>query len=421
MNKVLHIFLSIIILFLTSCQKKPAPPSLTYGDDNTAYYEDDHFSSSENPYTSNPRETSRKNDDNTTNQNIPQQVHDIWSYSPQTIDIPAQTTMGQAVYNTFPNFRRCYDYSYTGGTKLIGEMSADRAGYNYSFYSYPISLQILSLSQLHLGFVASQYNIICQIILGNIEIDATQIISGYNGMRIEIKVVNKTDSYQNVIFEQGQMIEVAEHHVQNVVLSSKAEAQLTPKGSWSFTLPVFCAAHHRNSPTGYSARLTPYVMNAPSNTFQSQQRIWNVLESDDDPNSYVTFYVWGKGDVTSSGRRSATGHAFVRIPNVGVYGFSTKNGELLNDEGHIYDHTSSIRYATDSCRIKVSEEAIKAMTKKLRQLQQNVPRYKIGRSDCTSFVMDIADAGGIHYGTRITIQTPVGFMQELKKHNYYTY
>lgn len=58
------------------------------------------------------------------------------------------------------------------------------------------------------------------------------------------------------------------------------------------------------------------------------------------------------------------------------------------------------------------------MTKKLRQLQQNVPRYKIGRSDCTSFVMDIADARGIHYGARITIQTLVGFMQELKKNNY---
>lgn len=72
----------------------------------------------------------------------------------------------------------------------------------------------------------------------------------------------------------------------------------------------------------------------------------------------------------------------------------------------------------DSCRIKVSEEAQKAMIKKLRQLQGNVPKYRIGRYDCTSFVMDIADAAGIRYGARITIQTPVGFMQELKKYNY---
>jgi hypothetical protein len=159
-------------------------------------------------------------------------------------------------------------------------------------------------------------------------------------------------------------------------------------------------------------------MNAPTTTFQSQQTVWKLLESDDDPNSYVTFYVWGKGAITSSGRASVTGHAFVRIPEAGVFGFSSAHGGLLDDDGNIYDHTSDIRYATDSCRIKVSDVSKKAIIKKLKQLQANVPKYRIGHYDCTSFVMDIADAGGIHYGNRATIQTPVGFMQELKKHNY---
>lgn len=417
MKNSIPIFFVVVFISLNSCYRKPAPPSPSFRDDCLEYYMDDNSSSDENPYTPNPQGESGK-EKKITNQNIPQQVYDIWAYSPQIINIPEQTAIGQAVYNTYPNLRRCYDYSNTGGTKLIGEMSADKAGYNYSYYSYPISLPILSLQQLHLGFISSGYNIICQVILGNIEIESARIINGYNGMNISVEVVNKTNSYQTIIFEQGQMIEVIEPHVQNVVISSMTEVQLTPKGHWSFTLPVFCAAHHRISPIGYPARITPYVIKTTSNNFLSQQQIWSVLESDDDPNSYVTFYVWKKGDITPSGRYSATGHVFVHIPTVGVYGFSTKNGELLNDEGHIYDHTSSIRYATDSCRIKVSEEAIKAMTKKLRQLQQNVPKYKIGRSDCTSFVMDIADAGGIHYGTRITIQTPVGFMQELKKNNY---
>ena len=125
--------------------------------------------------------------------------------------------------------------------------------------------------------------------------------------------------------------------------------------------------------------------------------------------------MWKKGTITSSGKPSPTGHAFVKIPKVGVIGFGSLHGGLLDDDGNIFDHASRVRYATDSCRIKVSEEAQRAMIRKLRQLQEDVPKYRIGRYDCTSFVMDIADAGGVHYGSRITIQTPVGFMEELKK------
>jgi hypothetical protein len=47
----------------------------------------------------------------------------------------------------------------------------------------------------------------------------------------------------------------------------------------------------------------------------------------------------------------------------------------------------------------------------------NPPHYTIGRYDCTTFVMDIADAAGIYYGSRWSIQTPVGFMEGLKQKN----
>ena len=420
MRRLTHIVLLTCVLLLASCQKKIQPGSLSYGSEEYEQYDDKPETEVNTPLSTSTASSheSEGTSHGATNQNIPQQIIDIWSYSPQSVNVPAQTTIERAVYDTYPNMRKCYDYANVGGVKFIGEMSADRAGHNYSYYSTPITLNILSMSQLHLGFISSYYNIICQILNGNIRIESARIISG---LSINIVVRNLSQTNQDVEFAQGQMVEVNENHVQNVVVSANSKVRLNPNESRTLTLPVFCVAHHRNSPAGSPARITPYVMRASSTTFQSQQSVWNIIESNDDPNSYVTFYVWGKGDITSSGRRSATGHAFVRIPTVGVYGFSTKNGELLNDEGHIYDHTANIRYATDSCRIKVSEESIKAMKKKLRCLQQNVPRYKIGRSDCTSFVMDIADAGGIHYGARITIQTPVGFMQELKKHNYYTY
>ena len=415
MMKKSYLIYVILWVLLISCGKKQTPPKLSFGSEDYKSYAEEPTNLVSLQQSNNNNQTNGAADQSP---NIPQQIYDIWSFSPQEINVPAQTTMGQAIYNACPNMRRCYDYNNVGGIKLIGEMSADKAGYNYSYYSYPIELHIPSLSQLHLCFVSSPTNIICQVLNGNVEIESAKIVSRTTGMGIEIETHNLSDVYQDVALAQGQMIEASDYHVQNVVISANATAQITPKGTWHCTLPVFCAAHHRSSPTGSAARITPYMMNSTASTFQSQQRVWDVLESEDDPNSYVTFYVWGKGTITSSGKPSPTGHAFVRIPQVGIIGFGSLHGGLLDDEGNIFDHTSKVKYVTDSCRIKVSDEAQKAMIRKLRQLQSDVPKYRIGRYDCTSFVMDIADAGGIHYGSRITIQTPVGFMQELKKHNY---
>lgn len=413
--KKFYLIYGIIFICAISCGKKQTPPNLTFGSENYENYEEEQENVGK---PQNPNNNDQINEIADRSHDIPQLVYDIWSFFPQDINVPAQTTIGQAVCVNYPNMKKCYDYNNLGGTKLIGEMSADKAGYNYSYYSYPIDLRIPSISQLHLCFVPSKDNLICQVLNGNVEIESAKIVRGTTGMSVEIEARNLSDSYQDVELVQGQMVEASEYHVQNVVISTNTTAQIMPKGTWHCTLPVFCAAHHRLSPTGSSARITPYVMNATAETFQSQQRVWDVLESDDDPNNYVTFYVWGKGTITSSGRPSPTGHAFVRIPQVGIVGFGSLHGGLLDDEGNIFDHTSKVRYATDSCRIKVSEESQKAMIKKLHQLQSDVPKYRVGRYDCTSFVMDIADAGGIHYGSRITIQTPVGFMQELKKHNY---
>lgn len=414
--KKFYLIYAILLVLLISCGKKQAPPSLVWGGDDSDFYEEEPMDTASSQNPSNDNMTGGTTDQS---QNVPQLIYDIWSFSPQNINVPAQTTMGQAVYDNYPNMGSCYDYNNVGGVKLIGEMSADKAGYNYSYYSYPINLYIPSLSQLHLCFVSSPANIICQVLNGNVEVESAKIVCGTTGrMMLDVKTRNLSDTYQDIALAQGQMIETSEYHVQNVVVSSNVTAQMDPKGTWHLQIPVFCAARHRSSPTGASARITPYVMTGTTETFQSQQRVWDVLESDDNPNSYVTFYVWKKGTITSSGKPSPTGHAFVKIPKVGVIGFGSLHGGLLDDDGNIFDHASKVRYATDSCRIKVSEEAQRAMIRKLRQLQGDVPKYRIGRYDCTSFVMDIADAGGVHYGSRITIQTPVGFMEELKKHNY---
>lgn len=412
MNKTFNIIVVLIAVLLISCGKQRAPFTLVPEEP----YEEDNNQNQEPPYWD---DKNQNKDATHQEQNIPQLLYDIWSFSSQDINIPAQTTMEEAISNKYPNMRKCYNYNNVGGMKLLGEMAADKAGYNYSFYSYPINLRIPPLSELHLCFVSSPYNIICQVLNGNIEIESVTLKYGTQGMIVVIITRNLTDSNQEVSIEQGQMIEINDFHMQNLVISKGVTTHLSPKETWRCTIPVFCASHHRSAPRESSARLTPYKMISDANTLQSQQRVWEVLESNDDPNSYITFYSWDRGTITDSRRPSLTGHAFVKIPQIGIIGFGTLHGGLLDDEGHIFDHTSKVRYATDSCRIKVSDEAQKAMIKKLQQLQANIPKYRIGRYDCTSFVMDMADAGDIHYGSRTTIKTPVGFMEELKKHNYY--
>lgn len=135
------------------------------------------------------------------------------------------------------------------------------------------------------------------------------------------------------------------------------------------------------------------------------------------PKSYrMAFYVWGKGTHCHSSEPSRTGHAFVDIPIIGCVGFSAI-GDILGGSGDIYDHKGSVECATDSCIIYISREQWETVYAKFRELQRNTPNYFLGRYDCTSFVMDIADAAGIKYGTRIEVQTPVYFMEKLKKYN----
>lgn len=131
----------------------------------------------------------------------------------------------------------------------------------------------------------------------------------------------------------------------------------------------------------------------------------------------MVFYAWGKGPI-NDGRRSPTGHAFVYVPKVGYIGYGPAHGKWIDDDGVIFNHQRQVQNAQDSCVIYITNTQLKNVYNKVRVLKKNTPRYYLGHYDCTSFVMDIADAADIRYGKRILIQTPIGFLQELKKYNY---
>lgn len=129
-----------------------------------------------------------------------------------------------------------------------------------------------------------------------------------------------------------------------------------------------------------------------------------IIKESPDNIYLITFYIWGIGDNTRYGK-SKTGHSFVSIPQIGCVGYS----------GTISDHSNSIYYATDSCAFYITGDKLYRVQNKFREWQQFTPDYIIGRCDCTSFALDIADAAGINYGNRLTIQFPSTFMKRLKQ------
>jgi hypothetical protein len=184
------------------------------------------------------------------------------------------------------------------------------------------------------------------------------------------------------------------------------------------TVKAFCASEKRKDPTYHRVKLTPFVLTAPSNAYNSQQSLWdffrtntrNTRDSYAEKTYSLTFYAWGSGSVNSRGEKSDFGHAFVFIPGIGTVGYG----------GTVSDHSQSVQYAQYQISIAVSENALRKAQEKYREWENNPPEYKLMQYDCTTFVMDIADAAGIYYGNGRRegwLQSPAGFIRELKKYN----
>ena len=353
-------------------------------------------------------------------QNVSRYTYDFlctcMSYQPEEITVSRNQTIFDAVLGAYPNWYEIYSDDPSavslGGGKLLGEMSADRVGH-YSSYG-PVSINILPLSDMHLRWIDDKRNLFFLAMEGDITLYEARIPYSLFSFRCDFDLVNNWGEYLDVVIPEGQMIESHNHGVQNVVVSRTVTRQLEPYEQTTISVPVLCASQHRGDPKGSRARLTPFMLDIPARDYQSQHYVWNDIETRE-----VTFYAWRSGDRTQSGT-SRFGHAFVRLPGVGVYGFGAQHrGKrlLLGGQGIIFDHSQLVQYATDSCRVNVTDKQMKAMVAKLNALRLDEPLYELGRYDCTSFVMDIADAGGIKYGPRAVIQWPISFIEELKAHN----
>ena len=343
----------------------------------------------------------------------------VSSYPTQTIDVPAGTNTKEYIQDYYPELLQLEEKYNIGGTKLIVDMSVDKSPYypHLSEFKRDVSIDIKELEDLQLASITDLENIVYHVFNGDVSIIECRV---KGALTVDVMVANNTDHSITSKICQGQMIEVEAPNVQNVVVIKDTQIELAPKAIKSLGIKTFCASRSRTSPSGNSAKITPYKLKAPSSAYQSQEDVWNYQEpyrTVKDEVYTITFYAWGAGDKTPSGI-SPFGHAFVYIETLGTFGYGGRNGELFGDESaEVYNHTKHVAYATHKCSVKVNGKQLEAIRKKFGEWWNDPPSYFFGRNDCTTFVLDMADAGGIRYGSRWHIQTPVGLLDGLEKYN----
>ena len=393
------LLLLLTLLLISGCERRIIP-----GNPFEVYYEE---------------EEEKVPEEDASNNDCHGSLVSLCEYEPISLFVPKGTSLEDALLRSQPQLSQVKSLEGVGGAKLIAEMSADAAGIPYSRDNGQdriIKIQPMHILKIHIDTIPPCiFSRIMkkEVILRSCVINSTPSIFDEH-FDVNIVLTNNTGIPLDVTIRQGTMIESETENVQNIVVTKHYNVSLPPLQTSSMSVLAYCAAHHRSSPSGRRGRITPYVLNAPSSVYNTQQAVWDYIEAP--ARNKMTFYAWGKGDDTGRGRVSQTGHAFVYIPRSGFWGFSTLD-ELINGEGAVYDHSSSRKYATDSCSVYITDYQLNEVYETLDVLLLSPPRYTIGWYDCTSFAMDIADAAGVYYGSRWLIQTPIGFMEQLKKYN----
>ena len=219
-------------------------------------------------------------------------------YFMQNIEVNQGVSFQEALYLKDPATREIEKEYDVGGTKLIAEMSADVAGINYSRnQNTEVNITVLSLDQLKLHVDYSKTSVYQQIINQQIVLNSSSVgilrnNSGLGGIIVDFldalqsgKIVVRM-SFANITnrsvvceIQQGQMLEIVNENVQNLVVAESYKFAIAANQQTEISVHAYCAAHHRGDPSGSRVRFTPYILNASSSVYESQSRVWNYIES----------------------------------------------------------------------------------------------------------------------------------------------
>lgn len=217
-------------------------------------------------------------------------------YLPQTITVPSGGSLGEVVRNNDPSFRGEDQTKGLGGSKLIAEMSADVSGLYTSrnFSSEAVRIRICSIEELHLHICNRRQSVYSrirdgQIIMGSSSVsfhgdELNQIIDFVQSLltqkiQVFFSFTNVTDDRIDCEIQQGQMLEIVNEDVQNLVVAENVYFSVGARETVEIQAHVYCASRHRGDPSLSSVRFTKYILDASSVVYNSQESVWNYIET----------------------------------------------------------------------------------------------------------------------------------------------
>ena len=217
-------------------------------------------------------------------------------YFMQKIEVHQGISFQEALYQVDPSTQEEEQKYGVGGTKLVAEMSADARGiYCSRDPNAEVNINILSLDQLKLHIDHSNTSVYQQIINQQIVINNSKV--GFlNGnslaeifedfinalltgrMVVHLTIANVTNRLVTCEIKQGQMLEIVNENVQNLVVAETRRFSIAAHQETNIDIRVYCASQHRGDPSGSRVRFTPYLLNASSNVYETQSSVWDYIE-----------------------------------------------------------------------------------------------------------------------------------------------
>lgn len=171
-----------------------------------------------------------------------------------------------------------------GGAKLLGETCADAHRDYKSRSTSERTCQWPRPEDVGIGLDDSEESLPNRINNGDViatvsPIDNEGGVSGwYSIFGLYITIENLTGMEMDVVIRQGLLLETLGNDVQNIVIRKTVTVHLSAYEKQTVRVTAYCASHHRTSPVGYTARITPFYLMAEESVFYSQESVWQWQE-----------------------------------------------------------------------------------------------------------------------------------------------
>lgn len=183
----------------------------------------------------------------------------------------------------YPEFEKLKEKR-LGGAKLLGETCADAHRDYKSRSTSERTCQWSRPEDMGIGLDDSEESLPNRINNGDVIAEVSPIdnqggVSGwYSIFGLYITIENLTGMEMDVVIRQGLLLETLGNDVQNIVIRKTVTVHLRAYEKQTVRVTAYCASHHRTSPVGYTARITPFYLMAEESVFYSQESVWQWQE-----------------------------------------------------------------------------------------------------------------------------------------------